>query len=251
MTIICWDYDGTLVNTEIIYKHALESFFITNNYLNKDITKEYFYKNIAGKHPEEFLEKITAEGYIKPNLIIDPMDIKKYYSYYFSQLKQGEIKITNNIDNVVDELSKKNDTFMCITSSSYTHDFQIKYKNVQNEILNKNFILDKNVYLCGAINGCNFKPAPDIFIYAFNDIIQKNLLNINYKDKLFIIEDSAAGCQAGNKFKQIVKNKINVTIVGYLGATIIDNTVLLLNNGADIVVKNSEDLLNFLNRNIN
>lgn len=251
MLIIFWDYDGTLVNTEVTYKKSLESFFETNNYALKKLDDEYFFKNITGKHPEEFLEKLEKSGYIKQNLNIDPMEIKKYYTFYFNNLKKGQIQITKNIDSVIDDLSKNNNVIMCITSSSYIHDFTIKYKNVENKILNKNFDVDKNVYLCGSINGCKFKPEPDIFIYAFHDLTEKYKLKLTLDDKLIIVEDSATGCKAGKQFKNIYKDKINIEVIGYLGGAIMDSSQILIDSGADIIIKNAKELLDLMHKKFN
>ncbi len=242
MIIIFWDYDGTLVNTEVTYKQSLESFFEINGYSLKKLDNEYFFKNIAGKHPEEFLEKLEKNGYIKPNLNIDPMEIKKYYTLYFDNLEKGQIQITKGIDRVIDSLSKNDNVIMCITSSSYIHDFTIKYTNVENEILDKNFNVDKNVYLCGSINGCRFKPEPDVFIYAFHDITEKYKLKPTPNDKIIIVEDSATGCKAGKQFKNICKDKINIEVIGYLGGAVMDNSKVLIDSGADIIIKDAKEL---------
>ncbi len=249
MFIIFWDYDGTLVDTETIYKDSLISFLKNNNYSLKEITDDFFYKNIAGKHPEEFLEKLEQNGFIKPNLNIDPLDIKKYYTIYFDNLKPGEIKITPNIDSVIDNLSKNKNVIMCIASSTFRHDFVIKYKNVQNKIFNENFDIDKNIYLCGEIEGCKFKPSSDIYVYTFNDIVKKYNLNQTKNDKLVIVEDSIAGCKAGHDFKTKYEDKIDINVIGYLGGSVIDNSSLLLENGADIIIRNANELDKYLSNN--
>lgn len=242
MIIIFWDYDGTLVNSEILYKKSIESYLKEKNYLLKNISDEYFFKNISGSHPEDFLKKLENDEYIKKNASIEPVEIKNYYTYYFSKLNLGEIKITDGIDSTIEKLSKDKNIVMAITSSSYTKDFSIKHKNVNNPILNSVFKIDKNVYLCGSIENCGFKPEPDIFLYALDDIVKKNNLTISSNDKVFIVEDSISGCKAAKAFKEKVSNKIRVEIIGYLGGTIIDNTKKLLDSGADIVLKNAVEL---------
>ena len=246
MIIVFWDYDGTLVDTEIIYKDSLISFFDKNNYTLKKLDNYYFFKNISGRHPEEFLQNLKEDGYIKQDVNIDPIKVKEYYTEYFKKLDVGEIKITNNIDTVIKKLMNNKDVIMCITSSSYNHDFLIKHSNITNKTLKEYFKIGKNVYLCGEIKNCNFKPSPDIFEYAFNDIIKKYNLNISKNDNLFIIEDSTAGCKAGYKFKNIFKNKINITIIGYDIIQVLDNSDKLLQSGADVVAKNSSDLLRYI-----
>ena len=179
------------------------------------------------------------------------MDIKKYYTKYFDELKKGEIKITKDIDKVVEKLSYNDDAIMCITSSSYAHDFNIKHSNITNSTLKNIFNLNKNVYLCGEIEGCRFKPQPDIFEFAFNDIIKKYNLKPSKDDNIIIIEDSIAGCKAGHQFKEKFKDKINITVIGYLAASIIDNSKNLLQNGADITIKDADNLTKYINLKIN
>jgi len=246
MKIIFWDYDGTLVDTEILYKKSIESFFQKQSLLLKEISDDYFFKNISGKHPEEFLSKLKADNFIKPNFNLNPEELRKYYFTYFNNLKNGEIKVTQDIDSLINKFSNINDIIMCITSSSFRRDFIVKSNNVNNQILNKYFDVDKNVYLCGAIDGCKFKPEPDIFIYAFNDIKNKYKLNINKKDCIFIIEDSIAGCQAGRAFKKLYNRIIDIIVIGYLGGNKIDNYNNLIKNGADFIAKDTNRLFEII-----
>ena len=46
MKIIFWDYDGTLVDTEMWYKKSIIAYFKENDILLKDITNDYFFKNM-------------------------------------------------------------------------------------------------------------------------------------------------------------------------------------------------------------
>ena len=246
MIVIFWDYDGTLVDTETVYKNSLISFFGEKNYWLKNLTDEYFYKNIAGRHPEEFLSKLENDGFIKKNLNIDPFEVKKYYTKYFSELKKNEIKITKNIDKAIKKLSENKNILMCITSSSYKKDFNIKHSNINSEILQNLFKTEENVYLCGDIENCRFKPQPDIFEYAFKDLSQKYNITAENCKNLFIIEDSIAGCKAGHQFKEEEINLFSTTVIGYLGASVLDNSEALIENGADIIIKNAENLYKYL-----
>lgn len=242
MLLIFWDYDGTLVETETVYRDSLESFFEKNNYLIRKIPDKYFYKNISGKHPEEFLDGLKTDGFIKSDADIDPNETKKYYTKYFKELENGKIKITKDIDMVIDDLSANKNVIMCITSSSFIHDFKIKRDNVNNKILNSNFDIEKNIYMCGSIEGCNFKPAPDIFIYALNDLTKKHKLKLGKNDTILVIEDSPTGCKAGNAFKDIYDNKINVEVIWYLSGSHIDTDNELVNSGACTIAKNAKEL---------
>ena len=247
MKIVFWDYDGTLVDTELLYKRSIEQYLKDNNLLIKSISDEYFFDFISGKHPEDFVPKLKKDGLAK-NVNINNDEVRKYYTEYFKSLRQGEIKIVKGVDSVVEKLSELNSIIMCITSSSFKHDFQIKHDNVNNKILNENFVLNKNIYLCGSIENCHFKPAPDIFIYAFNDIVKKHKLNLTKNDELFIIEDSIAGCGGGFSFKNIINDKIKVKVIGVNIAKYKNNNELL-NNGADIVVNNTNGILQIISQN--
>lgn len=247
MKIIFWDYDGTIVDTETLYKKSIESFLKKYDLLIKNISDEYFFKNISGRHPEEFLLRLENDNYIKTNSNIDPLEIKKYYTNYFNELKKGDIKITKNIDLLIKKFSDFNDIIMCITSSSFRHDFILKNNNIDNSILDKYFNVDKNVYLCGNIDGCRFKPEPDVFMYAFGDIQKKYNLKLSFSDKLFVVEDSIAGCQAGKNFKNLLKDIVDINVIGYWGGNMVDNSENLSKNGADFIAKDTEELYKIIN----
>ena len=242
MKIIFWDYDGTLVDTEIWYKNSIIAYFKEKNILLKNITNDYFFKNISGKHPECFVNKLKQDCYIKNDFVIDIEDIKKYYTNFFKKLKIGDIKIIDNIDKIVEKLSKEDDLIMCITSSSYKHDFEIKNHSVNNKILNKIFKIEKNIYLCGNIENCKFKPEPDIYLYALNDIKNKYNLHLTKNDKLFIVEDSNAGCLAGLSFKNKMK-EIDTKIIKLISNKLISKTNDIK---ADFIVKNTNELLDII-----
>lgn len=249
--IIFWDYDGTLIDSEIIYKNSLISFLKEKHLELKEIDDEFFYKNIAGHHPESFLLKLEKNGFIKNCKTINPNEIREYYTYYFSLLENGKIKVIDNIDKIIAKLAQYKDIYMYITSSSLRNDFITKNSIVNNKILNSYFDIDKNVYLCGSIDKCNFKPSPDVFNYAFNDIINKNDFVLDKDDKLFIIEDSKAGCIAGKDFKIKYCEKINISIIGYIAGMKLDTYKKeycdkLINSGADYVAKTSDDILKFI-----
>lgn len=242
MKIIFWDYDGTLVDTEIWYKNSIIAYFKEKNILLKNITNDYFFKNISGKHPEYFIDKLKQDGYITKSSMININEIKKYYTDFFKKLKIGDIKIIDNIDKIVEKLSKKDDIIMCITSSSYLHDFKIKSDSANSEILNKLFKIGENIYLCGNIENCKFKPEPDIYLYALNDIKNKYNLHLTKNDKLFIVEDSNAGCLAGLSFKNKMK-EIDTKIIKLISNKLISKTNDIK---ADFVVKNTNELLDII-----
>lgn len=242
MKIIFWDYDGTLVDTEIWYKKSIINYLKEKSILLKNISNDYFFKNISGKHPEYFIEKLKQDGYIAKNSIIDSNKIKKYYTDFFKNLKIGDIKIIDNIDKIIEKLSKEDDIIMCITSSSFIHDFEIKSHSANSEILNKLFKINENIYLCGNIENCKFKPAPDVYLYALNDIKNKYNLHLTKKDKLFVVEDSNAGCMAAMSFKNQVKN-INVKVIRFISNHLINTKD---SEQTDFIAKTSAELYEIL-----
>lgn len=249
--IVFWDYDGTLIDSEIIYKDSLNAFLKENKFGLKEIDDGFFYKCISGHHPEEFLLDLEKQGFVKNSESINPEDTRKYYNDFFANLKEGELKIVDNIDKTIDKLSRYKDIFMCITSSSFRNGFMIKSSRAKNNILNKYFNVDKNVYLCGSLSNCRFKPFPDVFIYAFKDILNKNNIKLKDGDKLFIVEDSKAGCEAGKSFKQEYGNIIDIKIIGYTASMRFkeyktEYTKKLINAGADIIAKTSEEIFKII-----
>ena len=249
--IVFWDYDGTLIDSEIIYKDSLNAFLKENKFGLKEIDDGFFYKCISGHHPEEFLLDLEKQGFVKNSESINPNNVREYYNNFFANLNKRELKVVDNIDKIINKLSSYKDIFMCITSSSLKKDFIIKNSNVENDILNKYFNVDKNVYLCGQLSNCRFKPFPDVFIYAFKDIVNKNNIKLKYGDKLFIVEDSKAGCEAGKSFKQEYGNIIDIRIIGYTASMRFkeyktEYTKKLINAGADIIAKTSEEIFKII-----
>lgn len=244
MKIIFWDYDGTLVDTEMWYKKSIIAYFKENDILLKDITNDYFFKNISGKHPEYFIDKLKQDGYITKSSMININEIEKYYTDFFKKLKVGDIKINDNIDKIIEKLSKKDDIIMCITSSSYLHDFKIKSDSANSEILNKLFKIGENIYLCGNIENCKFKPEPDVYLYALNDIKNKYNLHLTKNDKLFVVEDSNTGCIAAISFKNQVKD-IDVKVIRFTSNHLVNTTDF---EKTDFIAKNSNELFNILNQ---
>ena len=75
--------------------------------------------------------------------------------------------------------------------------------------------------------------------------------NLKYGDKLFIVEDSKAGCEAGKSFKQEYGNIIDIKIIGYTASMRFkeyktEYTKKLINAGADIIAKTSEEIFKII-----
>ena len=242
MKIIFWDYDGTLVDTEIWYKKSIINYLKEKSILLKNISNDYFFKNISGKHPEYFIEKLKQDGYIAKNSIIDSNEVKKYYTDFFKNLKVGDIKVIDNIDKIIEKLSQEDDIIMCITSSSFIHDFEIKSHSANSKILNKLFKIGENIYLCGNIENCKFKPAPDVYLYALNDIKNKYNLHLTKNDKLFVVEDSNAGCAAATSFRNQIKD-LDIKVVRFISNPLINTTD---DEKTDFIAKTSAELYEIL-----
>ena len=152
------------------------------------------------------------------------------------------MQVIDNIDKTIEKLSKEDDIIMCITSSSFIHDFEIKSHSANSEILNKLFKINENIYLCGNIENCKFKPAPDVYLYALNDIKNKYNLHLTKNDKLFVVEDSNAGCTAAMSFKNQVKD-LNIKVVRF-----ISNPLINTKDGeqTDFIAKTSAELYEIL-----
>ena len=82
--IVFWDYDGTLIDSEIIYKDSLNAFLKENKFGLKEIDNGFFYKYISGHHPEEFLLDLEEQGFVKNSESINPEDTRKYYNDFFN-----------------------------------------------------------------------------------------------------------------------------------------------------------------------
>ena len=86
---------------------------------------------------------------------------------------------------IIKKLVEFDDIIMCITSSSFKNDFIIKSNIVNNEILNSYFNIDKNVYMAGDVGNKKLKPDPNVFLYAYKDVLLKN--NLKDSDNILVM----------------------------------------------------------------
>ena len=108
----------------------------------------------------------------------------------------------------------------------------------------KDLQIGENIYLCGNIENCKFKPEPDVYLYALNDIKNKYNLHLTKNDKLFVVEDSSTGCIAAISFKNQVKD-IDVKVIRFTSNHLVDTTDF---EKTDFIAKNSNELFNILNQ---
>ena len=261
MLLIFWDFDGTIANSEkkvylILKKYIKEK--IPNAIINIDkFTDEFYFKNCVGK---KFYEDFKILG---DNIIIDYSkitedilnDILNYLEIELNNIKDGEITFTKNMDKLLLKLSKEKNIKMVIDTNARKSDLILKSKPLKNDIINE--IIEKNnVYAAPGLSKdykyLNFekykniaKPNPAIFIYAIEDLLKQNIEIEN----IIIIEDSPPAIKGGKNFTEcdFVQNKFkNITIVGYTAGEHKPDGKVLLENGADVIIDNAEDLYNYI-----
>ena len=92
------------------------------------------------------------------------------------------------------------------------------------------------------------KPDPNVYLYAYNDILEKN--NIKDKNNIFVmIEDSESGCKSASEAKKILEkenNNLKSYAIGYLATNKYSSGDGLKANGADMIIYKPEDLEEFL-----
>ena len=61
-----------------------------------------------------------------------------------------------------------------------------------------------------------------------------------------MVEDSISGCKSGSNAKEILKDKVNCTVVGYIESNKFVSEEDIKNAGADVVIKTSKELTKFM-----
>ncbi|HSQ97107.1 MAG TPA: HAD hydrolase-like protein [Rickettsiales bacterium] len=238
MLIICWDFDGTLVSSEIAYRNIFVKYFKDKkeNNINSSFAK------YGGKQPINVFNDLKKEGVIEKNLTLN---ISDFESDFKKEIQNNSLLLTKDIEKILEKLNSFKNTIMAIVTSTNKQDFELKYKSHSINVLKKYFNIDKNIYICSEVGNKELKPSPNGYLYAINDIISKNNI-ISEKNILITIEDSVSGCASALSAKNNLKNKIETIIIGYP----IDNPYTkeeeLKKSGADFVFKTPKELLNFL-----
>ena len=261
MLLILWDFDGTLANSErkfyLIFKKYIKE-KIPYSIINIDkFTDEFYYKNCAGKKfYEDFKILGNAEiidySRINQNILNDFLN---FLTIKLKNIKDGEITFTKGMEELLLKLSKEKNIKMVIDTNSRKSDFLLKSKSLKNDIINE-IINNNNVYAAPELSKeykyLNLekykniaKPNPAIFIYAVED-----LLNQSVKiDNIIIVEDSPSAVKGGKNFVEsdYAQNKFkNIKIVGYTAGEHKPDGNALLENGADVIIDNADDLYNYI-----
>ena len=261
MLLILWDFDGTIANSErkfyLILKKYLEE-KIPNSIINiEEFTPEFYYRKCAGKkYYEDFKilgnEKIIDYSKISEN---DLNNFLNFVTIEFQNIKDGEITFTTGMDNLLLKLSKDKNIKMVIDTNARKSDFILKSKTLKNDIINE-IIENNNAYSASELSKdykyLNYekykniaKPNPAIFIYAVEDLLNQNIKI----DNIIIVEDSPSAVKGGRNFVEsdYAKNKFkNIKIVGYTAGEHKHDGNTLLENGADIIIDNADDLYNYI-----
>ena len=243
MIIICWDYDGTLVSSENIYKNVFVKYLTENNLIVNNIDDQCYFSRYGGRHPFTIFNQLKSDGYIYKNAELNKTK--------FFLAMQKELNTTNNllptdqIDKVLEDVSKRKDVVMAIVTSTYRNDLEAKHDNKSVSALKKYFTVENNIYICGEIGNKELKPSPNGYIFAYNDIIKKNNI-LNTKNTLIMVEDSVSGCKSGRSAKHLLQDEVNSIVIGYMVANKYSKREELLEAGADITISTPQEMINFI-----
>ena len=168
---IIFDFDGVLVDSEILVAKAFAKYMKTFGISIND--KEF--ANYAGKKTVEVIASLSEKYSIKnqQKFFDDIMDIA-------SNIYKNELTIVNGVDEFLDEISLN----LFIGSNS------IKKKIIDglNKVKLNKYFKPNQVYSFDLVD--NPKPHPDVYLKAIED-------NQLKKHETIIIEDSVVGVKAG------------------------------------------------------
>lgn len=168
---IIFDFDGVLVDSEILVAKAFAKYMKTFGISIDD--KEF--ANYAGKKTVEVIASLSEKYSIKnqQKFFDDIMDIA-------SNIYKNELTIVNGVDEFLDEISLN----IFIGSNS------IKKRIIDglNKVKLNKYFKPNQVYSFDLVD--NPKPHPDVYLKAIED-------NQLKKHETIIIEDSVVGVKAG------------------------------------------------------
>ena len=263
MLLLFLDFDGTIANSERKF------YFILKKYLEENIpesiininkfTPEFYFNNCAGKKFYEDFKILGNEGIITYSKITDDIlnNFLTFLTKELQNIKEGEIVFTKGMDDLLFKLKKEKNIKIVIDTNARKSDLILKSKSLKNDIINE-IIKNNNAYASPELNKelkyINFekynticKPNPAVFIFAVEDLLKQNIEIEN----IIIVEDSPSAVKGGKNFfeSDYVKNKFkNIKIVGYTAGEHNPNGNVLLENGADIIIDNADDLFNFIKK---
>lgn len=246
MIIICWDYDGTLVSSEFVYKNIFMNYLTNVGAVKQNITDEYYFNQYSGRHPINVIKDLQKKGYVDSNI---SLSVDEWDKIFQDEIKnEDDLILSKNIINILSKLFQCKNVYMAIATSTHKKDYEIKSTCKSVKELKKFFDIDKNVYVAGDVGNKKLKPDPNVYLYAYNDILEKN--NIKDKNNIFVmIEDSESGCKSAYEAKKILEkenNNLKSYAIGYLAANKYSSGDGLKANGADMIIYKPEDLEEFL-----
>lgn len=242
MLIICWDYDGTLVSSEFVYKNIFMNYIKKLGAVKKNITDEYYFNQYSGRHPITVIKDLQKNGYVDTNV---ELSVEKWDKIFQDEIKnEDDLILSENIIDILSKLSSCKNVYMAIATSTHRKDYEIKNNCKTVKELKKFFNIGKNVYVAGDVGNKKLKPDPNVYLYAYQDIITKN--NIADKNNtLVMIEDSESGCKSASETKKILcekNNNLKALAIGYLATNKFSSGDSLKASGADIILHKPNDL---------
>ena len=212
---IIFDFDGVLVDSEIIVSRAFRQYLGERNII---ITEQEF-ANFAGNKTIDVIGELST--------LFNIHDKQKFYNDIMTlagNIYNRDLTIVNGVEKFIREIKQQK----FIASNSGKERIIQGLKNVD---LYK-FFKNENIFSFDMVK--KPKPDPDVYLKVIDDS------NIN-PEKTIIIEDSLVGVQAGRAANIIV---IGLTAGGHWFKE--RSSQELLDAGAYTVAKNYHDLLKII-----
>ena len=96
MLIICWDYDGTLVSSEFVYKNIFMNYIKKLGAVKKNITDEYYFNQYSGRHPITVIKDLQKNGYVDTNV---ELSVEKWDKIFQDEIKnEDDLILSKNED---------------------------------------------------------------------------------------------------------------------------------------------------------
>lgn len=246
MIIICWDYDGTLVSSEFVYKNIFMNYLTKMGAVKQNITDEYYFNRYSGRHPVNVIKDLQKKGYVDSNI---SLSVEEWDKIFQDEIKnEDDLILSKNIINILSKLSQYKNVYMAIATSTHKKDYEIKSMCKSVKELKNFFNIDKNIYVAGDVGTKKLKPDPNVYLYAYKDIIEKNHI-ISINNTFIMVEDSESGCKSASETKKILEKEnsnLKIYAIGYLATNKYSSGDNLKANGADIIIYKPEDLEEFL-----
>ena len=210
---ILFDFDGVIIDSELIATKAILEVLKPTGY---KIDMHTYSQQFAGMMENEVFEIIKHQMKID-----DIQPFKQAYKALFWEKYDNELKSINGMDELI-----RNINFSKSIVSNSNLDYMIK--SVQKIGLEDQF--DR---LFSAQMVKKPKPFPDLYNFAVDELNLDRL-------KTIVIEDSPTGVRAAKS--------AGLNVIGFLGAGHIfkGHDKILIDNGADYIAKNANELKNII-----